>query len=116
MDLEQLLDAVDHLSPEEREKLKAHLVGRAKPRTVEEWMAEFADIAAEFRGDSTDEEMREIFEAMNMKSKPSKKAGLPPGMPREVLLECARNLNADPVALDSMQKAIDEAFSQADLT
>lgn len=70
MDLDQLLEAIDQLSPEDREIVKAHLAGtqeRLTPRTVEEWMQEFANIANEFRSDSTDEEMREIFEAMNSK-------------------------------------------------
>ncbi len=73
MNLDQLLAVVNDLSPEDQEKLKEHLSERkpAQPRTVEEWIAELEDIAREFRGDSSDEEMREIIEAINTKSKPS---------------------------------------------
>lgn len=76
MNLDQLLEAADQLSPEDRDKLKAHLAERqetAKLHTVEEWTAELEDIAREFRGDSSDDEMREIIEAMNIKSKLSDK-------------------------------------------
>jgi hypothetical protein len=74
MNLDQLLEVVDHLSPEEREKLREHLSEWREPskqRTVDEWIAELEDIAHEFRGDSSDEEMAEITAAMNTKSKPS---------------------------------------------
>lgn len=81
MNLEELLTAIDDLSPEDFDRLKQRLDSiewerrqkRPKPRTAEEWMALFRDIAKEFRGDSSDEEMREIVEAMTLKSKPSDK-------------------------------------------
>ena len=71
MDLNQILAAVDDLSVEERDQLQKYLSGHgmSRPRrTAEEWMAELTDIAREFRGDSSDEEMKEIFEAMSLKS------------------------------------------------
>ena len=76
MDLAQLLSAVDDLPPEDRQRLKDYLLRREsspRPRTVAEWLAEFEDIAREFRGDSSDEEMEKIIQAMTLKSKPSKK-------------------------------------------
>ena len=76
MDLEQLLEVVDHLSAADKNKLKAHLVkGQkpAKPRTVEDCIAELEDISREFKGTSSDEEMSAIVEAINTKSKPSEK-------------------------------------------
>jgi hypothetical protein len=76
MNLEEILAAVDKLPPDDLERLKAHLnrtKTSSKPRTVEEWMAKFNEIADEFRGDSSDEEMRDLIAAMNMKSPPSEK-------------------------------------------
>jgi hypothetical protein len=76
MDLEQLLAAIGDLSPEERERLRQYLARQqesSKPRTVDEWLAEFQDIANEFRGESSEEEMKEIIQAMTLKSKPSEK-------------------------------------------
>jgi len=43
------------------------------PTPAQEWLLEFEDIAKEFRGDSSDEEMHEIVEAMTLKSPPSEK-------------------------------------------
>ena len=76
MDLEQLLEVVDHLSAADKNKLKAYLIKDQKPaspRTVEDWVAELEDIAHEFKGTSSDEEMSAIVEAINTKSKPSEK-------------------------------------------
>ena len=76
MTFEEILEAVDKLPADDKERLKAHLAETKTspgPRTAEEWMAKFRDIAEEFRGDSSDEEMRELIEAMNMKSPPSEK-------------------------------------------
>ena len=76
MDFEQLLEVVDHLSAVDKNKLKAHLIKGQKPaspRTVEDWIAELEDIAREFKGTSSDEEMSAIVEAINTKSKPSEK-------------------------------------------
>ncbi len=76
MTFEEILAAVDQLSPDDLKRLKAHLIERErtnKPRTAEEWMTELRDIAAEFRGDSSDEEMRDIVAAMQLKSPPSDK-------------------------------------------
>lgn len=74
MDLTQILEEVDSLSLDERNQLQRYLVERNRSRpqhSVEEWMAELEDIAREFRGDSTDEEMVAIFETISLKSKPS---------------------------------------------
>jgi hypothetical protein len=77
MDFSELPNAMDNLPDDQLECLKAHLAERDrtthKPQTAEEWMSEFADIAAEFRGNSSDEEMQEIIEAMTFKSLPSEK-------------------------------------------
>jgi hypothetical protein len=78
MDIEELLTAVDDLSPEELSRLKARIAAReqiqsAQPRSVDEWMAELDRVAKIFRGDSTDEEMAEIVAAMTTKSTPSTK-------------------------------------------
>lgn len=77
MDFNELLEVVDNLPDDDLERLKTHITKREqsshKPRTVEEWIAKFANIAAEFRGTSSDEEMREIIEAMTLKSPPSEK-------------------------------------------
>ena len=72
MNLDQLLAVVNELSPEDREKLTAYLSTHqevTKPRTVEGWLVEFADIASEFQGESSAEEMDEILQAMTMKSR-----------------------------------------------
>ncbi len=76
MNLEQLLAVVYTLSAEEPQTLKTYLTEqqpRTVPHTAEEWVAELNDIAREFRGSSTDEEMREIIEVITTKSKPSEK-------------------------------------------
>ncbi len=79
MTLEQILAAVDQLSPDDLERLKIYVEERERmnrPRTAEEWMAELRSIAQEFRGESSDEEMRDIITAMQMKSPPSDKGML----------------------------------------
>jgi hypothetical protein len=81
MNLEEIVAAIGDLSLEDFDRLKQRLESiewerrqnRPKPRTVEEWMAEFRRISDEFRGDSSEEEMKEIVEAMTLKSKPSDK-------------------------------------------
>ncbi len=77
MDIQDLLAAVDDLSPDDLERLKAQIAEREKavhsPHTAEEWLAKLKSIAAEFRGDSSDEEMQELIAAMNEKSAPSSK-------------------------------------------
>ncbi|MCC7447137.1 MAG: hypothetical protein IT324_06960 [Anaerolineae bacterium] len=77
MDSQDLLAVVDNLSSDDLERLKAQIAERekaARPQcTAEEWLAELKSIAAEFRGDSSDEEMRALVEAMNEKSAPSSK-------------------------------------------
>lgn len=78
MNLEQLLEAVEHLSPEEKETLRERLSERHGPsslHTVDEWIAELEAIAREFKGDSSDQEMAEIAAAISAKSKPSEKGG-----------------------------------------
>ncbi|MBX3081155.1 MAG: hypothetical protein KF716_05935 [Anaerolineae bacterium] len=39
---------------------------------------------------------------------------LPAGMPVEVLLDRARRINADPMMLDEVEAAIEDAFEQID--
>lgn len=76
MNIDQLLAVIDELPPEDLERVKAHLAEgshKPRPKTAEEWEQELKSIAEEFRGESSDEEMREIIEAMNLKSKPSDK-------------------------------------------
>ena len=76
MDYNQILAAVADLSTQERDQLQSYLLShdiKRPQRTVEEWAAELMNISREFRGDSSDEEMREIFEAMSLKSIPSNK-------------------------------------------
>ena len=76
MNLDQILAAINNLSPDEREHLKAYLSEHElshQHRSVEAWLAEFQEIATEFRGDSSDDEMRQIVEAITLKSRPSEK-------------------------------------------
>ncbi len=78
MNVTDLIDAIDSLPPNEREQIKQHLnepptVAVRRPETMEEWLALFQDIANEFRGDSTDEEMEALRAAMTLKSIPSEK-------------------------------------------
>ncbi len=71
MTLEEILAAVDQLSPDDLKQLKAYVEEREQPnspRTAEEWMAELSTIAEEFRGDSSDEEMQDIVAAIQLKS------------------------------------------------
>ena len=77
MDIDKLLEAVEDLSPDDLERLKTRIAEReskhksAAQHTAEEWLASLEAAVAEFRGDSSEEEMREIAAAMSMKSHPS---------------------------------------------
>jgi hypothetical protein len=76
MNLEQILAAVNDLPSDDLERLKAYLKAREQSdehQTVDEWMNEFRAIAEAFRGNSSDEEMRDIVAAMNLKTPPSDK-------------------------------------------
>ena len=75
MNLETLLEAIDNLSPEEREQVKRHLAQReqAKRENIERTLADLGAAIDEFWGDSSEEEMQAIFEAMRTKSPPSDK-------------------------------------------
>jgi hypothetical protein len=69
MDIAKLLSAVDDLSLEELEVVKEHV----RQREAELWGEAFEEAAAEFRGDSTPDELSTIFEAINQKSPSSDK-------------------------------------------
>jgi len=75
MDIDKLLEAVDDLSADDLSRLQEHIAQRQRTlqHEAEDWLAALEAAAAEFRGDSSEEELREIFAAMNTKSTPSKK-------------------------------------------
>ena len=75
MNLEELFDVVDHLPDNELARLKAHISEREKPNITEGeiWGAALEAAAQDFRGNSSPEELNEIFVAMNEKSHPSEK-------------------------------------------
>jgi hypothetical protein len=75
MDLEQILAAVNDLSPDDLERLKAYLA-TAKPtgsRPGKEWLARFDAALDDFWADTSSEERKAIIEAINVKSAPSEK-------------------------------------------
>jgi hypothetical protein len=75
MNLEQLLAAVDDLSPDDRERLKAYLAA-SKPlrrRSGEEWLAQLDTALDKFWAGTSDQERAAILEAINIKSPPSEK-------------------------------------------
>ena len=68
MNLETLFSTIDNLSPDDLEQLKKHLA----QQEVRQYTAEqaFSDLDAaidEFWGDSSEDEMQAIFEAMRTK-------------------------------------------------
>ncbi len=80
MNLQQLFHEIDRLSPEDRDKLRTYLTEpppTETPRTINGWIngwiAELESVANAFRGDSSDEEMREIVAAITTKSTPSER-------------------------------------------
>jgi len=75
MDIDKLLEAVDDLSADDLHRLQEHIAQRQRTleHEAEDWRAALEAAAAEFRGDSSEDELREIFAAMNTKSTPSKK-------------------------------------------
>lgn len=76
MNIDELLQIVDDLSPDEFQRLKAHIAKRKseeKPRTYEEWQAKIETALDKFWGDSTEEEMEALFEAIRTKNPSSEK-------------------------------------------
>ena len=75
MNLETLLANIDNLSPEDRERVKAHLTQQeqAHRESIEHTLADLDAAINEFWGDSSEEEMNTIIEAMRTKSTPSEK-------------------------------------------
>ena len=72
MDLNQLLDAVDHLTSDDLERLKARIAAREQskpsPRTKDEWLAAIDKAIDSFWGDSSHEEIEDIVAAMSKKA------------------------------------------------
>jgi len=75
MNLDTLLEAIDKLSPEEREQVRTHLAAQdqSEREKVDQIMIELNAAIDEFWGDSSEEEMQMIVDAMRTKSKPSEK-------------------------------------------
>ncbi len=66
MNQDTLLAAIDNLSPEDREQVKAHLAEQEQSRqeNIKQTLADLDAAIDEFWGDSSDEEMQAIFESM----------------------------------------------------
>ena len=75
MNIQELLTAVDHLSGDELAQVKTRINQREaeQRREAEAWGRAFEAAAAEFRGDSSPEELDDLFKAMSLKSTPSDK-------------------------------------------
>jgi hypothetical protein len=75
MIFDDLIQVIDSLSTAELEQLKVHIDARQNllRQKAEGWAAALDAATDEFWGDSIEEEMREIFEAMSLKSLPSSK-------------------------------------------
>jgi hypothetical protein len=75
MDIDKILAVIDNLSTDELQRLKLRIAEReqTQQRTAEQWLTALDAAITEFRGDSSEEEMQQIFEAMSMKSVPSEK-------------------------------------------
>jgi truncated hemoglobin YjbI len=72
--LEQILAAVDQLSPDDLERLKAHLKERMTSLSAgENWLARFDTALDEFWADTPEEEQTAILQAITAKSTPSEK-------------------------------------------
>lgn len=71
MDVESIIKAIDELSPEDQERIKTHLRERERelnhPHTVEEWLTVIDEAVADFRGNSSPEEIEQIAAAMSAK-------------------------------------------------
>jgi hypothetical protein len=71
MDLQDILAAVDNLSPDDLERLKARIAAREQvihpPRTAEAWQAVLDEAIDAFWDDSTPEEMQALAAAMSAK-------------------------------------------------
>lgn len=72
MNLDEILEAVDNLPPDDLEKLKARLAEPKQPQwhSGEEWLALFDAAVEEFWAGTAAEEREAILEAINIKSKP----------------------------------------------
>jgi hypothetical protein len=71
MDLNELLDSVDHLTPDDLERLKARIAAReqrnSSPLSKDEWLARIDKAVDSFWGDSSKEEIEDIAAAMSKK-------------------------------------------------
>ena len=71
MNIQELLTAIDDLSPEELERLKARITEREQStrpmRTQEEWLSVIDQAVDAFWGDSSPEEIQTLAGAMNTK-------------------------------------------------
>ena len=70
MTLQELLSALDNLSPDELEKVRQHIEERDKPAERERdnpdlWIAKLDQAIAEFREGLSEEDLAEITTAMN---------------------------------------------------
>jgi hypothetical protein len=70
MDIQDILDAVDHLPDDELARLKRHITQREADRRQEAqvWGETLSAAAAAFRGESSPEELDELFDAIQIKS------------------------------------------------
>jgi hypothetical protein len=75
MQLNAILEAIDMLSPEERERVKRYLEQQEQTRleNIEQTLADLDAAIAAFWGDSSTDEIQAIFEAMRTKSTSSDK-------------------------------------------
>ncbi len=73
--LEEILAAVDQLSPEDLERLTTYLKKRtgAPPSAGEDWLAQLDIALDEFWADTPQKEQTEILQAITTKSTPSDK-------------------------------------------
>ena len=80
--LEQILTAVDQLSPDDVERLKVYLDERtASPQSAgERWLARFDAALDEFWADTPLEERAAILQAISTKSTPSEKGFRSPSL------------------------------------
>jgi hypothetical protein len=71
VNIQELLTAIDDLSPEELERLKAHITEREQStrpmRTQEEWLSVIDQAVDVFWGDSSPEEIQALAAAMSTK-------------------------------------------------
>jgi anti-sigma factor RsiW len=73
-DISDLLAVIDRLSPEELAQIRERIDQRTRAqRTAAAWEQAAEAAAAHFRGDSSPEELDEIFEVIKIKSQPSEK-------------------------------------------